>query len=211
MRSGFTACLLTVGVALMAADKAQALTLTAADFSCYQSGPCPIAGSENSSLQLWDWYEAVSTKEGGLGSMGSKDAAANLRGNGLGNRLNDRVGPPADLGIIFVMGPAFNCLACFLEAKDGSAINVTNGSAGNSGQHLFNLGGWNGTDAVRSSGFFPGFGHSVFSGGPPPPGGSESFATPEPGTMGLVMVGLALLAGPLRRLLRERRSLSSKN
>jgi hypothetical protein len=208
MRSGLTACLLTVGLALVASTKAEALTLTAADFACYQSGPCPIAGSEqNSRSQLWDFYEAVAAKDGRFGfpAIGSTDASQRYDDGGalMNNYAGDReVGPSADVGIIFVVGPAFNCLACFLETKDeGSAAN------------LFNRGNWHGTDATEGSRFFPGFDPPNGRGGGLGPQGrgngpglTPTSPTPEPGTMGLVMVGLALLVGPVRRLLRERKS-----
>ena len=222
MRSGLTACLVTVGVVLMASDKAEALSLTAADFACYQNGgPCRSANGgsdQDPRTQLWEWYEAVSRDGGSAGpqGIGSNNGSSNLRNGGANGALrNDRletfgreIGDQAtDIAIVFVVGPAFHCTACFLQ-PNGSASNQTNnGSGGNSNQYLFNQGGWSGTDAFQASGFYT-------TGQSPnlPPPGSENFApTPEPGTMGLVMVGLALLAGPLRRLLRERKSLDSSN
>ena len=204
MRKGLTACLLTVGLALVGSSNAAALTLTAADFACYQSGPCPIAGSEQTSRsQLWDWYAAVSAKDGGAGltAAGSSEGSARYDdGGALMSEYADsrQAALSGDVGIVFVMGPAFNCLACFLETKESAA-------------NLFNRGHWEGTDSTEGSRFFPGFdppngrGRGWGPGGGPGGPGPTS-PTPEPGTMGLVMVGLALLVGPVRRLLRERRS-----
>ena len=176
MRRGLTASLLTVGVVLMASDKAEALTLTAADFACYQSGPCPIAGSDQDSRsQLWDWYEAVAAKDGRFGfpATGSTDGSVTQRYDDDGALMSNypggrEVGPSTDVGIIFVMGPAFNCLACFLEAKDG-------GSAAN----LFNRGNWEGTDATELSRFYPGFNPPQGRGRGHGPGDAEIQGVPD--------------------------------
>jgi len=210
MRSVLNPCLVTVGVVLMAANTAEALTMPAAAAVCAptqqaQSGPCAIAGGAliaipggapssiaggtQTPLEVWDWYEAVLAREGRFGG------AANGFSDGSVAGIGNRDLTATDVGI-YAMGPSFSCAACFLE----------NGSGANSSQNLFNLGAWNGTDATQPSGLYSGFfaqGSSAQSSATP---GSMPFApTPEPGTMGLVMVGLALLAGPLRRLLRGER------
>jgi hypothetical protein len=210
MRSGLTLCLVTVGVVLTASGRAEALTLTAADFSCYQSGPCPVAGSSQQPMsQLWDWYQAVAARNGGFdskdskdkdskgskGSKGSKDGYVDgsidgyLDGsvdgyvdgsvNPRSDRVDARGGPLTEVGIIYIMGPTFQCVTCFLEIKNGYV-------------------------ATPSQSFFSRVDHSYgddMMKFPHPP----SAPTPEPGTMGLIMVGLALLAGPVRRLLRAER------
>ena len=65
MRSVLTACLVTVGVVLMAADRAEALTVPAAADGRLprhkrRAGPAAMAGGDQTPLQLWELVRGCS-------------------------------------------------------------------------------------------------------------------------------------------------------
>lgn len=107
---------------------------------------------------------------------------------------------PQDATMTYVGGPSIACGICILIIKDGNQ---------NPAQYLFDLGttgfNWNGTDQIVMTGFWPQQGsisHVEIRGTPGIPrcsptdcGSSEA---PEPGSVALLGLGLALV-GVLRR------------
>jgi len=97
--------------------------------------------------------------------------------------------------IEYVSGPSIVCGVCVLVVKDGNNIPA---------QYLFNLSAgsplwWNGTDDIVLAGFWPNQGGISHVGIWGVPGTS----VPEPGTLGLLGVGLLVLGG-LKRFGRRR-------
>jgi len=95
---------------------------------------------------------------------------------------------PADAYIRYVGGPAISCGVCWLVVKDGSHEPY---------YYFYDLGaaGWNGTDTIELLGFWPDGGaisHVSIWGRP----GTN---VPEPGTLGLIGLGLAGLGFATRR------------
>jgi hypothetical protein len=94
---------------------------------------------------------------------------------------------PSDALITYLGGGSIGCTACYLLVKDGN-----NSPA----QYLFDLtlAGWNGTDQIVLSGFWPAQGAisnvAIYNG------------VPEPTTLGLMAVGLSLAAVRRRRAAR---------
>lgn len=91
--------------------------------------------------------------------------------------------------ISFDGGSAITCGVCYLVIKDGNH---------NPSYYFFDLtaAGWNGTDDIIMTGFWPGPGaisHVAIW------GVSERNSVPEPGTLGLLGLGLAGMAAEMRR------------
>lgn len=90
---------------------------------------------------------------------------------------------PADALISYLSGTAITCPSCYLVVKGGN-------SPGTVSQYFFNLGTWNGVDALNLLGFWPkknAISNIAIWGAPLPT------AIPEPGTVllfGTAMVGL---------------------
>jgi hypothetical protein len=101
--------------------------------------------------------------------------------------FSNTIAEPSDALIQYLGGPAIGCTACYLLVKDGN-----NSPA----QYLFSLAGWNGTEQIVLSGFWPTQGAisnvAIYN----------ADAVPEPTTLGLMAVGLSLAAVRRRRAAR---------
>jgi hypothetical protein len=107
---------------------------------------------------------------------------------------------PQNALIEYISGPSLTCPTCLLIVKDGNQIPAV---------YLFSLVGWNGTDDLVLTGFWPGEGAishvSLYSAASSSSGGGSGSGTiPEPASSGLALVGLGLMLAALR--LRVRRS-----
>jgi hypothetical protein len=96
---------------------------------------------------------------------------------------------PADATITFTGGAAITCGVCYLIIKDGNQ---------QPSYYFFDLtaAGWNGTDSIILTGFWPNQGaisHVAIW------GSSSDRSVPEPGTLGLLGLGLAGIAAGIRR------------
>jgi hypothetical protein len=95
---------------------------------------------------------------------------------------------PQNATISYTGGSAIGCGVCYLVIKDGNH---------NPSYYFFNLttAGWNGTDPIIMTGFWPGPGaisHVAIW-------GVSERSVPEPGTLGLLGLGLAGMGIGLRR------------
>jgi PEP-CTERM motif len=104
---------------------------------------------------------------------------------------------PADALIDYISGASISCPECYLAIKDGNQ---------NPSYYFYNLTGWNGTDDISMTGFWPQQGaiSHVSIWGRADDGGSGGGGggnAPEPGS--LALVGLALVgAGVIRKRVR---------
>jgi len=93
--------------------------------------------------------------------------------------FSNTVTDPSDALIQYAGGTVMGCAACYLLVKDGN-----NSPA----QYLFSLAGWNGTEDIILNGFWPQQGAisnvAIYN----------AVSTPEPTTLGLMAVGLAIAA-----------------
>lgn len=100
---------------------------------------------------------------------------------------------PSDATIAYVSGLAITCPECFLVVKDGNQSPA---------QYLFDLGRWNGTEALDLRDFWPQQGAisnvAIWGGAVvrPAPGPSPA---PEPATIALLGLALASLGFAIRR------------
>jgi hypothetical protein len=104
---------------------------------------------------------------------------------------------PADALITWVGPDYFDCPTCILIIKDGNQTPA---------QYLFDLGAWDGQEAIQMTGFWPNQGAishvEIWSGSSNGGGGSTGNGVPEPGILALVGIGLlgqAMLMGQRRR------------
>lgn len=124
-------------------------------------------------------YEAEPAK-GGRDS--AREVGAYAASYGI--QFLDTATDPSGATITYLGGPAIACGECFLAIEDGKAA---------SGYYFFDLSGWNGTEAITLSNFWPSKGaitHVAIW--------RERVAVPEPGALALLGAGL-LLAGFLSR------------
>ena len=161
MRSVLNACLVTVGVVLMAANTAEALTVPAAAAVCAttqqaQSGPCAIAGG------------ALIAIPGGA-QAGLRAALKHRFSSGTGTRLFSpgkvvSALPPMASRMIRsqVWRPGLRahrywhlCHGAVFSAAQLASLREW--VRRQFDQHLFNLGEWNGTNATQPSGLYSGF------------------------------------------------------
>lgn len=190
MRLQKIAAIAASAVALLAlSTTAQALSITPSTpgVSMYLFPPSNCAPGcvynafglpNDGSLQLL--YKADSAREGGTPSN-EEGLFASSYSTVFSNSLQNST-------ITFGSGSSINCGVCYLVVKDGNhAPNY----------YFFDLNqlGWNGTDALELTGFWPGPGSishvDIW--------GVSERSVPEPGTLGLLGLGLAGMAAGMRR------------
>lgn len=124
--------------------------------------------------------------------VGDEDAPATIESGGFAGSYNtvfsNSAFDPEDATISFTGGSAITCGVCYLVIKDGNT---------NPNYYFFDLtaAGWNGTDSIILTDFWIGRGaisHVAIW-------GASERSVPEPGTLGLLGLGLFGMAAGMRR------------
>lgn len=171
---------LMMGLALATAGlEAQAIAITPGDCSAFGGSISCVAGNNTNTSAINSYiemmYGVTYLYKSDVGGSDSQSFASSYDTVFSNTPLD-----PTDALITYVAGQSITCPDCYLLVKDGNQQPAW---------YLFDIGSWDGTEAISLSGFWPNQGaisHVAIY-------GNDSTNVPAPGPLALLTIGMVVL------------------